>query len=209
MRSKRMQRTRDALVAHARALTAERGLAGFTVEELCEQVGISRRTFFNYFPTKEDAVVGHSDDFFTEEQKVDFIARGAGHHDRPSPTLLSDITHLIVTRSRRHDFTCRGHQLYRDIVRSEPHLLARLVAAGETQQRDFARLIAQREGLPPDHPFPRVVVRLVVGLVFSTVDEFFDDDNHSSFEHLLQRNIAFAQQLLGQRLDLTDPTGNP
>lgn len=202
-----MQRTRDALIARARALTAEHGLAGFTVEELCEQVGVSRRTFFNYFPTKEHAVVGHSDEFFTDDRKADFIARGAGDHDGPSPTLLGDIVHLIVTRSRQNDFTCEGHQLYRDIVRSEPQLLARLVATGETQQREFARLIAQREGLPPDHPFPRVVVSIVVGLVFGTVDEFFDDDNSCSFEQLLERNITFAQELLGQRFDLTDPTG--
>ena len=50
---KRQLRTRAALVARARHLTAREGLTGFTIQELCDQVGVSRRTFFNYFPTKE------------------------------------------------------------------------------------------------------------------------------------------------------------
>ncbi|MGC0239677.1 hypothetical protein [Arthrobacter sp. SD76] len=29
---------------------------------MCEAAGISRRTFFNYFPTKEDAIIGHAED---------------------------------------------------------------------------------------------------------------------------------------------------
>ena len=35
--------TAGLLIAAAREWTAERGLAGFTVDELCEHVGVSRR----------------------------------------------------------------------------------------------------------------------------------------------------------------------
>src|ERR1700712_2523037 len=55
---RRQQRTREQLISAARRLTATHGLSGFTVQELSDQVGVSRRTFFNYFASKEDAVLG-------------------------------------------------------------------------------------------------------------------------------------------------------
>ncbi|WP_424465919.1 TetR family transcriptional regulator [Pseudoclavibacter helvolus] len=39
-------------------LTIERGLDETTIDAISERAGVSRRTFFNYFPSKEDAVLG-------------------------------------------------------------------------------------------------------------------------------------------------------
>ncbi len=39
-------------------LTLRDGLAAATVNEIAERAGVSRRTFFNYYPAKEDAVLG-------------------------------------------------------------------------------------------------------------------------------------------------------
>lgn len=204
-----MQRTRLALVEQARALTAEHGLAGFTVEELCARVGVSRRTFFNYFPTKEDAVLGSTPPDLTEEEKHTFIARGRHEGTGLSPTLLSDLARLALARCRDTDLIDDGPPVHRDIIRSEPHLFARIFAIGETKQRELAELIAAREGLPPDDPRPRLAVKLVTGLAFDAVDELVSEDNELSFEELLERNLTFGRHLLGQHLDLTLPTGTP
>lgn len=55
--------SKRALTAHritttAQQLVLEHGLDGFTMEQLAERVGVSRRTLFNYFPGKDDAVLG-------------------------------------------------------------------------------------------------------------------------------------------------------
>ena len=42
----------------AQRLTDERGLDGFTMDDLAEAAEVSRRTLFNYFPGKVDAVLG-------------------------------------------------------------------------------------------------------------------------------------------------------
>lgn len=42
----------------AEKLALSKGLAAAKVEDIADAAGISRRTFFNYFPTKEDAVLG-------------------------------------------------------------------------------------------------------------------------------------------------------
>lgn len=49
-------RTRQALIAATRELARERGLGAVTVEDIAERAGVSRRTFFNYFPNIEGAV---------------------------------------------------------------------------------------------------------------------------------------------------------
>lgn len=42
----------------AEKLALTNGLADAKIEDIADAAGISRRTFFNYFPTKEDAVLG-------------------------------------------------------------------------------------------------------------------------------------------------------
>lgn len=202
-RSARMQRTRDALIERARALTADRGLVGFTVDELCDAVGISRRTFFNYFDSKEDAVVGDPPELLPDEKRAGFLAAGSPQVGELSSTLLADLVQLILEHAHTHHITRDQHLMFREIVRAEPHLLTRLIAASEAQQEAFAAAIAEREGMPLDHPLARVIVDVVLTVTFRTVTDFFAANNTHSFDELMHRNVAFAQQLLVQNLDTT------
>jgi len=47
---------RRAIIDAAAALAEERGLDGFTVNDLAERAGVSRRTIFNHFASADDAV---------------------------------------------------------------------------------------------------------------------------------------------------------
>jgi len=55
-REQRKAHTHDALVEAARRLALERGVEDVTAEDIAEAAGVSRRTFFNYFPTLEAVV---------------------------------------------------------------------------------------------------------------------------------------------------------
>jgi AcrR family transcriptional regulator len=57
LREAKKYETRRALGFAAFELASERGLHGFRVEDVTDRVGVSRRTFFNYFNRKEEAVV--------------------------------------------------------------------------------------------------------------------------------------------------------
>lgn len=56
IREAKKYETRRALGFAAFELASERGLHGFVVEDVTDRVGVSRRTFFNYFNRKEEAV---------------------------------------------------------------------------------------------------------------------------------------------------------
>src|SRR5919205_4414929 len=60
LRERKKLATRQALHQAAVGLAVERGLERLTVEAIADAADVSRRTFSNYFPNKEEALL-HSD----------------------------------------------------------------------------------------------------------------------------------------------------
>ena len=147
LRERRRAETTRTLIRAARRFTAERGLAGFTVEDLCAEAEVSRRTFFNYFASKDDAVLGVPLERSDAAAIARFLARGS---DGPglSPNLLTELALLAEERWRALDIAPDTvHDLFR-AVEKEPRLLARMLELGAEGEQFDARLIEQRENLP-------------------------------------------------------------
>lgn len=58
LREQKKRRTRVAMHRAALELVLEEGLANVTVERIARRAGISTRTFFNHWSTKESAILG-------------------------------------------------------------------------------------------------------------------------------------------------------
>jgi AcrR family transcriptional regulator len=56
LRERKKQRTREAIVEAAFDLFEERGFDGTTIADIAEAAEIAPRTFFSYFPSKDDVV---------------------------------------------------------------------------------------------------------------------------------------------------------
>ncbi|MHA3684678.1 TetR/AcrR family transcriptional regulator [Leucobacter sp. HY1908] len=196
-REAKMRRTRIAITEHARKLTAAHGLAGFTVEDVCEPAGISRRTFFNYFASKEAAVIGTPPDALESDAIHRFMANGTAD-GTISPTLLDDLVEATI-ESLDEVFDIAGTITHvHEIVRREPAFLEKFISESEELHARFAALIAEREGLPLSDPRPRLAIQLVGGLLHSTVHEFFHAGGTGSIGPALREALALSRELFAQ-----------
>ncbi len=188
----RKQATAARLTARCRQLTAERGLHGFTIEEVCSEVGVSRRTFFNYFPSKEDAVFGvdevHEMHRFTEE----FLALGS----RGWPAVVDDLVDFAVrfADAARHDMT--DHLNFMRMLEREPKLLARFIGLGREREAALVDLVARREGVTSEDPRARASVALVSTVMRSTGDRLSDPRVASNFGAALTESLAAFRAVL-------------
>jgi len=191
-----MRKTAANLTAVSRRLTAERGLAGFTIEEVCDAVDVSRRTFFNYFASKEDAVIGANPDEefrrFTEE----FLATGAGGW----PEVLNDLIALTVEHIESEDMDPREHTDLMAALEREPRLLARFIGMSRDRDRQFRGLIATRQGVSDDDRRVVAIVSILGSLMKSTADTFVDPANDQDFA------VILSSSLDAMRLVLAVPT---
>lgn len=70
--------TSEAIISAAWELFEKRGFAETTMAEIAEAVGISRRSIFNYFPSKEALLFPHeAEGAFVEEFRKRILARPA------------------------------------------------------------------------------------------------------------------------------------
>ena len=114
---RRKRATRQALKHAAAALVEERGLSGVTVDEIAARAGVSTRTFFNYFPTKEDAVVGWDPSWLAE--LVDHL-RHRPSDEQPLDAVRATIAAVVSPTDGDYRELLRRLQ----VTRSDPHLLA-------------------------------------------------------------------------------------
>ncbi|KIS28261.1 TetR family transcriptional regulator [Arthrobacter sp. SPG23] len=207
LRERKRAATRSSISAIARSLTAERGLNGYTVEEVCDRAGISRRTFFNYFPSKEDAILGHVDDELPEELFADFIRGGAASPPGDiSATLLQDLVDLSLKMSERMSSSDEETRQLIGVIKKEPQLMLKIIGATEEREAHFARVLAARERVAPDHPVVRMAVVAMGSIARHSSMAYFSEGNSRSYQDLLMENITSARLLFSQPLQVPVPS---
>jgi AcrR family transcriptional regulator len=117
LRERKKARTREALQEAAMARFARQGFEGTTVEEIAEACEVSPRTFFRYFPTKEDVVF--ADAAVRRERLLEVIA------ERP-PAEPAFVALCAAMRTLAGDYRDDRDALVArsKIVAASPHLQA-------------------------------------------------------------------------------------
>ncbi|MFI9007803.1 TetR/AcrR family transcriptional regulator [Actinosynnema sp. NPDC053489] len=140
LRERKKLATRTALADAALRLCVAHGLDGVTVEQVATEAGVSLRTFFNYFSSKEEAVV--AGDVATAAAFV----RAFQDRPREEPVLHALHAALVAVVPDRVD-PDRVAQLR--ALRRTPALLPHQIAAFAVQERELAEVVAARVGVDP------------------------------------------------------------
>ena len=150
-RERKKLETRAALMAAALRLALEKGPDNVTVEEISEAADVSVRTFFNYFPHKEHAILGRDPE---ELERALERLRDAPAGQSPLTTMRMLIAEALV--GVEQDSTTAS-QRFALIVQS-PTLLSQFVLLGAEDERVLSAAMAERMGEPREAIRPMLIV---------------------------------------------------
>lgn len=144
LRERKRIATRRSIQLAAIGLVAENGLDRLTIDEIGRVADISPRTFFNYFPTKEAALIGDTPTIPSSEVIEGFLSAG------PGESILHGIADLLIEAS---DNVAEDHELTqrrRAVLKEHPQLFAMRMLTMKTFEEELRLVVAQR--LARDEP---------------------------------------------------------
>lgn len=115
LRYRKKLKARLAVERAALELVIERGYDGVTVEDICARAEISKKTFFNYFPSKAAVIVGRLDAFPDDERLVEILEE---HDEVCYLDVLVGVVSTTVTSGVDEEI----ENLRREALRSMPQL---------------------------------------------------------------------------------------
>jgi AcrR family transcriptional regulator len=162
LRERKRTRTRLMIQTEALRLFTEKGYAQTTVEEIADAAAISPRTFFRYFPSKEDVVM------WDEYDPLALELVDARSDDEPLAEALRAVIYETLGGLYRHD----PERLLTRVRLSltVPELRARFLDEQTHGLELLAPLVARKRGAPADELHTRVVGSALLAAVFVALD---------------------------------------
>lgn len=145
------RQTRAALEDAALTLFARQGYEETTVDDIAALAGVSVRTFFRYFASKQHVLFGDVAYRRVSQLGVALAQRPEGEDPVESVRAVLDATDItdpaelapIRTRMR--------------LLREQPSLIGTYLMINHELRRQVAAFVAQRCGLAETHPYPLMV----------------------------------------------------
>lgn len=186
LRERKKYETHRALATAAVRLVAEHGLDAVTVEDIAAAADVSVRTFFNYFASKEDAVVIAVPDHLerTERTIERFLALPAemSTWDAFTTAVRED---LAVVAEHPREWLDRV-----TAIKKHPTLLHRSLAMNAPQIEPITAAIARRAGCGPADLFPSLLLNVVSGALNAAMLRWHERGGEGAVADLFDEAVA-------------------
>lgn len=159
LRDRQRADTRRELALAAFALAQAQGLVNVRVPDIAASVGVSPRTFNNYFSSKEEAIV------WPAAQRAAQLAtalRGLPRDGSLEEALVHVMT-ALYENPRQHGLPPRWLRQFRILVGAEPALHGEYLKASSAAEQALAAAIAERLPRNVDGLYAPVIAAMVVG----------------------------------------------
>lgn len=201
LRERKKRLTRHLISDTATLLFLERGFDDVKITEVAAACGVSEKTIYNYFPTKESLVLDQEEDM--REEIVSGLGAGAGGTS-PVEAMIS-----ILTERLRHLVSYSTHagltnmvmlRSFADMIDRTPSLRNAQADMTERLAQVAARAMATRAGVDPDDPEPQIAADALLGLwrVFFRATVKYADEERSieEFERRVLDDVQRAARLI-------------
>lgn len=191
LRERKKVETRRAIAAAALQLALEMGPGSVTVDLIADAAGVSPRTVFNYFGTKDEAILGLSPQSRSETAK---LLRARPVEEPP----LESLEIVMRERLTAVDETGRYWRDRAELVRRFPELYPAHVASQAALEEELTAVVAERIDVDPTvELYPRLVVAtafaaLRVALMMPTGPGSGADCNNGAVGSSLGQNLEAA-----------------
>jgi AcrR family transcriptional regulator len=177
LRERKKRITRQLITDTATAMFLERGFDDVRVTEVADACGVSEKTVYNYFPTKESLLLDR------EPEVAAAIWRAIGPGS-PSRSPVAAMHELLDTQLAEHHsaWMADGMALQRrfsELIEATPSLQSAQREMGDRLERTAAEALAAHAGISPDDPEAQVAAAALMGLVrvyFDTANRVARED---------------------------------
>jgi AcrR family transcriptional regulator len=195
LRDRKRIETRERLEKCAVTLVMRDGIENATIDAISDLADVSPRTFFNYFDSKEDAILGLRDVEMTDEAIAAHIAAN------PDADAVESIVRLIVTRlgTSITDRDVRATRL--ELVLRHPQLMGRQFAQMTRMAERLSTAVTAILDRDPrfdgaDSPTAELVLAVCGAAVRVAVMELAASHSEPDTEQLQKRAIVLVREVV-------------
>jgi AcrR family transcriptional regulator len=183
LRERKKLATRQALAFTAMRMAKERGLENVRVEDITDAVNVSRRTFTNYFSSKEEAIASLNAD------RAAGAAEALGQ--RPAGEPLADS--LAEVFAAQYEVAAGMEREQIEPIRmmmTSPALIGEHLKSLVQGEEPLAKTIAERTGADPATDlYPHVLAAAVTAGVRATMSHWIATGGNRSLPDLIRQAI--------------------
>ncbi len=160
--------SRAELEQTAFALFAAHGFEATTVDEIALAAGIGRRTFFRYFPSKNDIPWGAFED---ELERMRARLRACP----PQMPLMDAIRVALIDFNRVAPAQVPLHRRRMELILRVPTLLAHSTLRFTAWRAVIAEFVAERTGRCPGDLAPQAIAHAILGVSVAAYEHWLDE----------------------------------
>jgi TetR/AcrR family transcriptional regulator, regulator of mycofactocin system len=189
LRAKRSEMMLSELEAVALRLFVERGFGDVTIEEIAAEAHISVRTFYRYFPAKED-VLQLRIDRRSEALRAALYARPAG--EPPLHSLRLALEEMISAEDT--DLL----KCWTAVINDTPSVLRAVVGGIQLKrQHMIAEFFGSRLGLPGHALVPTMLAAAAEGVMQAAQAQWFLQGGNSDLVTAMSESLAVLERAIG------------